>query len=161
MEQLHLSLAEAALFASLLVSLCVKQSMEELAAVFVVYTYLGLCSVGFSTAAPCDFRTRSELDRYLEASQIRQRAIERINDVTGTYELFLLISFKADSIFTSLYLLVSKTYLNLMCRYIDLRDRIFSKHPDLFPAEVQNSIFTVFVNLHVTFLVRVIDNISN
>ncbi|XP_051152044.1 ribulose-1,5 bisphosphate carboxylase/oxygenase large subunit N-methyltransferase, chloroplastic [Andrographis paniculata] len=29
--------------------------------------------------------TRSELDKYLEASQIRQRAIERINDVTGTY----------------------------------------------------------------------------
>ncbi|KAL1560945.1 [histone H3]-lysine(4) N-trimethyltransferase [Salvia divinorum] len=50
--------------------------------------------------------TRPELDRYLEASQIRQRAIERINDVTGTY--------------------------------IDLRDRIFSKHPDLFPAEVFN-----------------------
>ncbi|KAH6785193.1 hypothetical protein C2S51_037648 [Perilla frutescens var. frutescens] len=50
--------------------------------------------------------TRSELDRYLEASQIRQRAIERINDVTGTYN--------------------------------DLQDRIFSKYPDLFPAEVFN-----------------------
>ncbi|KAL6530444.1 hypothetical protein OROMI_028333 [Orobanche minor] len=51
-------------------------------------------------------RTRSELDRYLEASQIRQRVIERINDVTGIY--------------------------------IDLRDRIFSKHPDLFLVEVFN-----------------------
>ncbi|KAK6116312.1 hypothetical protein DH2020_049939 [Rehmannia glutinosa] len=50
--------------------------------------------------------TRSELDRYLEASQIRQRAIERINDVTGTYN--------------------------------DLRDRIFSKYPDLFPEKVFN-----------------------
>lgn len=50
--------------------------------------------------------TRSELDRYLEASQIRQRAIERINDVTGTYH--------------------------------DLRLRIFSKHPSLFPEEVFN-----------------------
>ncbi|CAI9089842.1 OLC1v1024489C2 [Oldenlandia corymbosa var. corymbosa] len=30
--------------------------------------------------------TQSELDRYLEASQIRQRAIERINDVTGTFD---------------------------------------------------------------------------
>ncbi|XP_073022927.1 ribulose-1,5 bisphosphate carboxylase/oxygenase large subunit N-methyltransferase, chloroplastic [Primulina eburnea] len=50
--------------------------------------------------------TRSELDRYLEASQIRQRAIERINDVTGTYN--------------------------------DLRLRIFSKHPSLFPEEVFN-----------------------
>ncbi|KAL8478021.1 hypothetical protein ACS0TY_030066 [Phlomoides rotata] len=50
--------------------------------------------------------TRSELDRYLEASQIRQRAIERINDVTGTYN--------------------------------DMRDRIFSKYPDLFPEEVFN-----------------------
>ncbi|GAB2215101.1 hypothetical protein Drorol1_Dr00019476 [Drosera rotundifolia] len=29
--------------------------------------------------------TRAELDRYLEASQIRQRAIERSNDVIGTY----------------------------------------------------------------------------
>ncbi|KAL3633666.1 hypothetical protein CASFOL_022428 [Castilleja foliolosa] len=50
--------------------------------------------------------TRSELDRYLEASEIRQRAIERINDVTGTYN--------------------------------DLRDRIFSKYPDLFPEKVFN-----------------------
>ncbi|PIN03459.1 N-methyltransferase [Handroanthus impetiginosus] len=50
--------------------------------------------------------TRSELDRYLEASQIRERAIERINDVIGTY--------------------------------IDLKERIFSKYPDLFPEEVFN-----------------------
>ncbi|XP_052178800.1 ribulose-1,5 bisphosphate carboxylase/oxygenase large subunit N-methyltransferase, chloroplastic [Diospyros lotus] len=50
--------------------------------------------------------TRSELDKYLEASQIRERAIERINDVTGTYN--------------------------------DLRLRIFSKYPDLFPEEVFN-----------------------
>ncbi|KAK9285352.1 hypothetical protein L1049_024543 [Liquidambar formosana] len=50
--------------------------------------------------------TRSELDRYLEASQIRERAIERINDVTGTYN--------------------------------DLRLRIFSKYPHLFPEEVFN-----------------------
>nr|XP_043620745.1 ribulose-1,5 bisphosphate carboxylase/oxygenase large subunit N-methyltransferase, chloroplastic [Erigeron canadensis] len=50
--------------------------------------------------------TRAELDRYLEASQIRERAIERINNVTGTYD--------------------------------DLRARIFSKHPNLFPEEVFN-----------------------
>lgn len=31
-------------------------------------------------------RTRSELDQYLAASQVRERAIERINDVTGTYD---------------------------------------------------------------------------
>ncbi|KAI7742023.1 hypothetical protein M8C21_029283 [Ambrosia artemisiifolia] len=49
--------------------------------------------------------TRAELDRYLEASQIRERAIERINNVTGTYN--------------------------------DLRARIFSKHPNLFPEEVR------------------------
>ncbi|KAI3831717.1 hypothetical protein MKW92_047671, partial [Papaver armeniacum] len=30
--------------------------------------------------------TRSELDTYLVASQIRERAIERINNVTGTFE---------------------------------------------------------------------------
>ncbi|XWS75911.1 hypothetical protein CRYUN_Cryun01aG0132200 [Craigia yunnanensis] len=50
--------------------------------------------------------TRAELDRYLEASQIRQRAIERVTDVIGTYN--------------------------------DLRLRIFSKYPDLFPEEVFN-----------------------
>ncbi|KAJ4730248.1 Ribulose-1,5 bisphosphate carboxylase/oxygenase large subunit N-methyltransferase, chloroplastic [Melia azedarach] len=50
--------------------------------------------------------TRAELDRYLEASQIRERAIERITNVIGTYN--------------------------------DLRLRIFSKHPDLFPEEVFN-----------------------
>lgn len=52
------------------------------------------------------FRTPSELDRYLEASQIRERAIERINSVTGTYN--------------------------------DLKLRIFSKYPNLFPEEVYN-----------------------
>ncbi|KAI5660639.1 hypothetical protein M9H77_19962 [Catharanthus roseus] len=50
--------------------------------------------------------TRSELDRYLEASQIRERAIERINNVTGTYN--------------------------------DLKLRIFSRYPSLFPDEVFN-----------------------
>lgn len=50
--------------------------------------------------------TPLELDRYLEASQIRERATERINDVTGTYN--------------------------------DLRLRVFSKHPNLFPEEVFN-----------------------
>ncbi|XP_061364522.1 ribulose-1,5 bisphosphate carboxylase/oxygenase large subunit N-methyltransferase, chloroplastic [Gastrolobium bilobum] len=50
--------------------------------------------------------SRAELDRYLEASQIRERAIERINNVIGTYN--------------------------------DLRLRIFSKYPDLFPEEVFN-----------------------
>ncbi|MBA0610250.1 hypothetical protein Godav_011118, partial [Gossypium davidsonii] len=50
--------------------------------------------------------TRSELDRYLKASQIRLRAVERIADITGTFD--------------------------------DLRRRIFSKHPHLFPKEVFN-----------------------
>lgn len=50
--------------------------------------------------------TRSELDQYLTASQIRERAIERITDVTETYN--------------------------------DLKIRIFSKFPDLFPEEVFN-----------------------
>ncbi|KAL6911402.1 hypothetical protein ACP4OV_000207 [Aristida adscensionis] len=50
--------------------------------------------------------TRAELDTYLVASPIRERAIQRITDVIGTYN--------------------------------DLRDRIFSKHPDLFPKEVYN-----------------------
>ncbi|KAK0589624.1 hypothetical protein LWI29_016463 [Acer saccharum] len=50
--------------------------------------------------------TRAELDRYLEASQIRERAIERITNVIGTYN--------------------------------DLRLRIFSKYPDIFPEEVFN-----------------------
>ncbi|KAL6635047.1 hypothetical protein ACP70R_027718 [Stipagrostis hirtigluma subsp. patula] len=50
--------------------------------------------------------TRAELDTYLVASPIRERAIQRITDVIGTYN--------------------------------DLRDRIFSKHSDLFPKEVYN-----------------------
>ncbi|KAM3684515.1 hypothetical protein ACB094_11G052200 [Castanea mollissima] len=50
--------------------------------------------------------TREELDRYLEASQIRERAIERVTNVIGTYN--------------------------------DLRRRIFSKYPHLFPEEVFN-----------------------
>ncbi|GMP53219.1 hypothetical protein CsSME_00018753 [Camellia sinensis var. sinensis] len=50
--------------------------------------------------------TRAELDKYLEASQIRERAVERVNNVTGTYN--------------------------------DLRLRIFTKYPDLFPEEVFN-----------------------
>ncbi|MQL85588.1 hypothetical protein Taro_018096 [Colocasia esculenta] len=50
--------------------------------------------------------TRSELDMYLVGSPIKERAIERINDVIGTYN--------------------------------DLRDRIFSKYPDLFPEKVFN-----------------------
>ncbi|KAF3331404.1 ribulose-1,5 bisphosphate carboxylase/oxygenase large subunit N-methyltransferase [Carex littledalei] len=50
--------------------------------------------------------TRSELDAFLVASPIRDRAIQRITDVTGTYN--------------------------------DMRDRIFSKHPDLFPEEIYN-----------------------
>lgn len=50
--------------------------------------------------------TRSELDMYLVASQIRERAIERITDVTGTYN--------------------------------DLKLRIFSKYPHLFPEKVFN-----------------------
>ncbi|XP_042376288.1 ribulose-1,5 bisphosphate carboxylase/oxygenase large subunit N-methyltransferase, chloroplastic-like isoform X5 [Zingiber officinale] len=49
--------------------------------------------------------TLTELDTYLVASQIRERAIERITNVIGTYE--------------------------------DLRLRIFSKHQDLFPEEVE------------------------
>lgn len=52
--------------------------------------------------------TRAELDRYLEASQIRERAVERVNNVTGTYN--------------------------------DLRHRIFTKYPDLFPEEVFNMV---------------------
>ncbi|KAF3796637.1 Ribulose-1 bisphosphate carboxylase/oxygenase large subunit N-methyltransferase [Nymphaea thermarum] len=50
--------------------------------------------------------TRTELDTYLEASQIRERAIERITDVSGTYN--------------------------------DLKIRVFSKYPHLFPEKVFN-----------------------
>ncbi|KAL8150958.1 hypothetical protein V2J09_020766 [Rumex salicifolius] len=44
--------------------------------------------------------TRAELDRYLEASQIRERAIERSNDVLGTYnDLNLRIFSKYPNLF--------------------------------------------------------------
>ncbi|XP_027343817.1 histone-lysine N-methyltransferase setd3 isoform X2 [Abrus precatorius] len=71
--------------------------------------YIGLTSSTLLTSLLrhlCHFRSQAELDRYLEASQIRERAIERINNVIGTYN--------------------------------DLRLRIFSKYPDLFPEEVFN-----------------------
>ena len=43
--------------------------------------YYGLrCSIAYTYY----YRTRSELDTYLVASHIRERAIERITDVTGT-----------------------------------------------------------------------------
>lgn len=68
----------------------------------------GLCSVVCPTAYLIYFRTPSELDRYLEASQIRERAIERINSVTGTYGLvFVIISS------TETWLLV---YIYNLCR---------------------------------------------
>lgn len=54
-------------------------------------------SQAFSTAFIYHFRTREELDRYLEASQIRQRAIERVTNVVGTYGpvFSIIIFFKA------------------------------------------------------------------
>lgn len=43
--------------------------------------YYGLrCSIAYTYY----YRTRSELDTYLVASYMRERAIERITDVTGT-----------------------------------------------------------------------------
>lgn len=65
-----------------------------------------MCTLGFfPTASLCRFRTRAELDKYLEASQIRERAIERINDVTGTYDL--LVSFS----YVNIYVLYSSNWL--------------------------------------------------
>ncbi|KAK0589106.1 hypothetical protein LWI29_009707 [Acer saccharum] len=52
------------------------------------------------TASLCHFKTRAELDRYLEASQIREQAIERITNVIGTYnDLRLRIFSKYHDIF--------------------------------------------------------------
>ncbi|KAK7818765.1 ribulose-1 [Quercus suber] len=81
---------------------CTKWSLYE----SFFYYGKGLLSVFFPTASLYYFRTREELDRYLEASQIRERAIERVTNVIGTYN--------------------------------DLRLRIFSKYPHLFPEEVFN-----------------------
>lgn len=104
----------------------------------------------FPTASIYDFRTRSELDTYLVASQIRERAIERINNVTGTYAFYLALPMCTTSFayfasllvffyvarFMALEVLVTKSSLNCFCRYEDLRLRIFSKYPHLFPEEV-------------------------
>ncbi|CAA6670101.1 unnamed protein product [Spirodela intermedia] len=75
------------------------------------WPYLATLLVKYISALPRQpysllYWTRSELDTFLVASPIRERAIERINDVIGTYN--------------------------------DLRDRIFSKYPNLFPEEVFN-----------------------
>ena len=65
----------------------------------------GLLSDFPSTASLYRFRTRAELDMYLEASQIRQRAIERVTDVIGTYGSIplLLLASKLNSCFISGY----------------------------------------------------------
>ncbi|KAG4132876.1 hypothetical protein ERO13_D08G059301v2 [Gossypium hirsutum] len=86
--------------------LLVKQISRNLPDGAIIYLpYLDNPILFYTVSLYC-FRTRSELDRYLKASQIRLRAIERIADITGTFD--------------------------------DLRRRIFSKHPHLFPKEVFN-----------------------
>jgi hypothetical protein len=87
------------------------------------------------------FRTRAELDTYLEASQIRERAIERITNVTGTYGLICLWAVFVIHV-PNFYAIccgisiLSNTWLVPLGRYNDLRLRIFSKYPHLFPEEV-------------------------
>lgn len=129
---------------------------------FQVFHFFSLFSEGLlsgfsSTAFLYHFRTREELDRYLEASQIRERAIERVTNVVGTYgqNVFYLIFLLSLAfllvpllIFVlTLILIFCQVYYLLiyeiniffschLCRYNDLRLRIFSKHPDLFPEEV-------------------------
>lgn len=100
----------------------------------------------------CHFRSQAELDRYLEASQIRERAIERINSVIGTYgpivctlyffwDLLSVVSLFGISLTLMCFLdwiilclaIITSMFFS---RYNDLRLRIFSKYPDLFPDEV-------------------------
>lgn len=121
--------------------------MVELSRVLPCYRK-GLLSVFPSTVSLYRFRTRAELDRYLEASQIRQRAIERVTNVIGTYGSLpvALVSYLVIGLYAhitaDLFLSIQCSNLLLIiffhvsCRYNDLRLRIFSKYPDLFPEEV-------------------------
>lgn len=81
MEQLHLSASSTTIFTFVLVTSCSIILVHI--RVFLVYRK-GLVSVSSPTASLYHFRTRAELDRFLEASQIRERAIERITNVIGT-----------------------------------------------------------------------------
>lgn len=69
---------------------------------FFHFSLKGLLSVFSSTAFLYHFRTREELDRYLEASQIRERAIERVTNVVGTYGQNVLFFFPHLSVLLSL-----------------------------------------------------------
>lgn len=100
-------------------------------------------SLSFSpTAFLYYFRTREELDRYLEASQIRERAIERITNVIGTYDASAKLGFwfHVPLLIYILSLVPKFCWVHNLgftkCRYNDLRLRIFSKYPQLFPEEV-------------------------
>ncbi|RYR15582.1 hypothetical protein Ahy_B04g072417 [Arachis hypogaea] len=98
-----------------------------------------LCSlINLTVVDWCHFKPQAELDRYLEASQIRERAIDRINNVIGTYESIVLYSFNL------LCFIGYNPFSLLICavpfssRYNDLMLKIFSKHPDLFPEEFEH-----------------------
>lgn len=122
MEQLYLCLASTALFTSILVSFWsftawgqVGRTFQEF---FLSYHRKGLLSVLFPTAFLYHFRTRAELDKYLEASQIRERAIERINDVTGTYGLFSSFCLHFLSLVVSMFVLF--WWLQSLCYAVDV-----------------------------------------
>lgn len=125
MEQLYLCLASTALFTSILVSFWSFTAWGQLGRTFqeffLSYHRKGLLSVLFPTAFLYHFRTRAELDMYLEASQIRERAIERINDVTGTYGLFssfCLHFFKPCGFHVCAILMIAKLMLCYGCGLI-------------------------------------------
>lgn len=87
MVQLYIGLTSSTLLTSILVLefSCSYQCLKK-----------GLLSKFSYTVQYCRFRSQSELDRYLKASQIRERAIERTNNVVGTYGpfcLYLIFSF--------------------------------------------------------------------
>lgn len=86
MEQLYFSLTSTALFTSVLVNSTLNYLFQVESLRVFLLLWKGSTLSFFPTASLYYFRTREELDRYLEASQIRERAIERVTNVIGTYD---------------------------------------------------------------------------
>ena len=86
MEQLYFSLTSTALFTSVLVNSTLNYLFQVESLRVFLLLWKGSTLSFFHTASLYYFRTREELDRYLEASQIRERAIERVTNVIGTYD---------------------------------------------------------------------------
>lgn len=90
---------------------------------------LSYFNIFFSKSRPLE-----EVDRLLEGSPVKDKAIQCIAEVTDTWVIPLTF---VPSIFK--LKLFSTSYL--IHRFNDLNSALFSKHPEIFPPEVKVSNF--------------------